>query len=174
MKQIIVYYKRQNNTKRNVLVGVSSSLIKNSGNLSDFSLSSVNEVILELTKVVNGTLEDFYWGQLPIMIESTQQNSECYDEINNEYLGNVKTQDLLNLMIQIRDFKQEYQQEINLKNIIGQAFNQIKSNPQSYKKRSHLIYYEMLVNNITVTLQLEPEDFNLSSNDYVNQINLNF
>ncbi len=174
MKQIIVYYKRQNNTKRNVLVGVSSSLIKNSGNLSDFSLSSVNEVILELTKVVNGTLEDFYWGQLPIMIESTQQNSECYDEINNEYLGNVKTQDLLNLMIQIRDFKQEYQQEINLKNIIGQAFNQIKSNPQSYKKWSHLIYYEMLVNNITVTLQLEPEDFNLSSNDYVNQINLNF
>ena len=167
MKQIIVYYKRQNNTKRNVLVGVSSSLIKNSGNLSDFSLSSVNEVILELTKVVNGTLEDFYWGQLPIMIESTQQNSECYDEINNEYLGNVKTQDLLNLMIQIRDFKQEYQQEINLKNIIGQAFNQIKSNPQSYKKWSHLIYYEMLVNNITVTLQLEPEDFNLSSNDYV-------
>ena len=174
MKQIIVYYKRQNNTKRNVLVGVSSSLIKNSGNLSDFSLSSVNEVILELTKVVNGTLEDFYWGQLPIMIESTQQNSECYDEINNEYLGNVKTQDLLNLMIQIRDFKQEYQQEINLKNIIGQAFNQIKSNPQSYKKWSHLIYYEVLVNNITVTLQLEPEDFNLSSIDYVNQINLNF
>ena len=86
----------------------------------------------------------------------------------------LRSGDLLNLMIQIRDFKQEYQQENNLKNIIGQAFNQIKSNPQSYKKWSHLIYYEVLVNNITVTLQLEPEDFNLSSIDYVNQINLNF
>ena len=83
MKQIIVYYKRQNNTKRDVLIGISSASIKNSGNLSDFNLSSVNDVISELTKVVNGTLEDYYWGQLPIMVESYQENSEC----NNESLN---------------------------------------------------------------------------------------
>ena len=89
-------------------------------------------------------------------------------------MGSVKTQELLDFMIQIRNFKQEYQEQNNLKNIVSQAFIKIKSNPQSYKKWNHLIYYDVAINDILVSLQLEDVDFNLSSNDYVNQLNMNF
>lgn len=171
MKNITVYKKFINN-KRDTFISVSSSSIKNSGFLSDFDLDSITEIITELTKVINGTLESFYWGQEQIMIDSESLTSYCFDEMNNTSLPNVNTQELLNLMIEIKDFKTAYGQPANLSNIITQAFNQIRSNPQSYKKWSHLIYYEVIINNITVALQLESEDFNLSASQYVNQLKI--
>jgi len=106
------------------------------------------------------------------MIDSESLTSYCFDEMNDTSLPNVNTQELLNLMIEIKDFKTAYGQPANLSNIISQAFNQIKSNPQSYKKWSHLIYYEVIINNVTVALQLESEDFNLSASQYVNQLKI--
>lgn len=163
---------KKSNSYRNVIINLGYGEIKNSGFLSDFDLDSITEIIIELTKVINGTLESFYWGQEQIMIDSESLTSYCFDEMNDTSLPNVNTQELLNLMIEIKDFKTAYGQPANLSNIISQAFNQIKSNPQSYKKWSHLIYYEVIINNVTVALQLESEDFNCNASQYVNQLKI--
>lgn len=163
---------KKSNSYRNVILDLGYGEIKNSGFLSDFDLDSIVEIIEELTKVINGTLDGYSWGQDQIMIDSEKVSSYCFNELDNIALPDVPTQDLLNLMIEVKNFKTEYENPVVLNNIISQAFNQIKSNPQSYKKWSHLIYYEVIINNITVALQLELEDFNLSASQFVNQLKI--
>lgn len=169
-KGIVVLTKSPNN-KRSVNLGVDYNEILNSEYLSDFDLDSIIDIITELTQVVNGSLDSMYWGQEQIMIGSEQVNSDCFDDMNNENLGSVSTQALLNLMIEIRDFKQFYQNPNNLKNIVGQAFNTIKSNPNNYKRFPNSdFHFIVTINDIYITLILDPEDFNLSQNEYTNQL----
>lgn len=170
IKGIVVLTKSPNN-KRSVNLGVDYNEILNSEYLSDFSLDSIIKIITELTQVVNGTLDSMYWGQEQIMIDSEQVNSDCFDDTNNENLGSVSTQALLNLMIEIRDFKQHYQNSNNLKNLVGQAFNAIKSDPNNYKRFPNSdFHFIVIINDIYITLILNPEDFNLSQNEYTNQL----
>jgi len=51
---------KKSNSYRNVIINLGYGEIKNSGFLSDFDLDSITEIIIELTKVINGTLESFY------------------------------------------------------------------------------------------------------------------
>lgn len=171
----ILVLKKHPNHDREVRIDLGSNEILNSGFLSDFDLDSIIDIIAELTQVVNGTLDSMYWGQEQIMIGSEQLTSDCFDEMNNENLGSVSTQELLNLMIQIRDFKQLYQNPYNLKNLVGQAFNTIKSSPNNYKTAPHSdFYYSITISDIYISLVLESGDFNLSESDYTNQLQTNF
>jgi hypothetical protein len=173
IKIINVY--TNNNLNRRVDIIIGTPNLENCGHLSDFSLDSIEEIIEELTKVINGTLENFYWGQEQIMIESYQNSSMCYNEMEQKSLPNVSTIDLLNLMNQIKTFKEQYENPINLKSIVGQAFNTIKGNPNNYKKYNNSIYhFTILLEDISITLVLEPNDFNLSNIEYINQLQTNF
>ena len=169
--KIINIYPIKNTQNRDVELIIANSIIKNSSNLSDFDLDSIIKIITELTQVVNGTLDSMYWGQEQIMIDSEKVNSVCFYDTNNENLGSVSTQALLKLMIEIRDFKQHYQNSNNLKNVVGQAFNAIKSDPNNYKRFPNSdFHFIVTINDIYITLILNPEDFNLSQNEYTNQL----
>jgi hypothetical protein len=165
----------KNSLKRTIDISLGRYDIVNSGFLSDFSLDSIEEIIEELTKVINGTLENFYWGQEQIMIESYQNSSMCYNEMEQKSLPNVSTIDLLNLMNQIKTFKEQYENPINLKSIVGQAFNTIKGNPNNFKLNPNSEYFfQITLNEILILLTLESNDFNLTETEYVNQLQTNF
>lgn len=168
-KAIVIQY------QRTVNIGVADEKIPNSGFLSDLDLNSINEIIIELNEVISNPNGALIWGQEQIMIDSGQINSKCVDQINNTILPDIPTISFLNLMIENKKFKEQYQNSINLKNIIEQAFTNIKSNPNNYKRWSNSNSdFSTTINNVFISLVLKPKDFNLSKSEYVNQLRINF
>jgi len=168
-KAIVVQYRRDINLE------VADSAIPNSSYLSDFDLSSINEIIDELNEIINNPNGALIWGQEQIMIDSDPMNSKCTDEINGKNLSNVLTSSLLNLMIEIKNFKVQYQNSNNLKSIIGQAFEIIKSNPNNYKRwPTSDTDFSTTLNNIYISLVLTHDDLNLSKDEYINQLKTDF
>lgn len=160
---------------KSVDLGVVDTTISNSSHLSDFDLDSISKIVLDLNNVISNPNGALLWGQEQIMIDSDPINSKCEDEMNGEILPDVQTSSLLNLMIEIKNFKAQYQNPTNLRNIVGQAFTNIKSNPNNYKRFPNSdFYFATTINAIYITLVLEPEDLNLTEREYVNQLNTNF
>jgi len=78
-------------------------------------------------------------------------------------------------MSEIKSFKEYYQIPANIKNIIGQAFEVIKSNPQSYKRWPNSnVDFCTTIKNIFISLVLTSHDLNLSKSEYLNQLKTNF
>lgn len=174
MKSIIIL--NLSSFKRAVLIG--GGLIDHSatGHLSDLDLDSIIKIIDKLTLLVNSTNPNdyYYWGVDLCMIMSTKSISECRDEMNDEDYNDIPTQTLLDLMIELRNHKQQYQNINNLNTIIGQAFTQIKNNPLGTKKWAHGTYYEVEINGVFVSLNLSDDDLNLDVNVYVSQLDTSF
>jgi len=157
---------------RAVYLSVTDSSIQNSGYLNDLSLNSINRNIIDLNLVINTPNGALLWGQEQISIDSDSLLSKCFDETKDKTLPDVYTQDLLNLMIEIKNFKTQYNENPTiLKSIIGQAFSSIKSNPNNYQKNPNSnIRFAITIDNIYLTLVLEPGDFNMSESEYLIQL----
>ncbi|KRD06316.1 hypothetical protein ASE21_19285 [Flavobacterium sp. Root901] len=168
-KAIVVQY------RRNINIGVVDTTISNSHSLSDLDLGSINQIIGTLTEVISNPNGAFIWGSEQIVIDSDSINSKITDEINGVTLSNTSTISLLNLMVEIKNFKEQYQIPSNLKNIIGQAFETIKSNPHNYKRwPTSDTDFSTTIDNVYVSLVLTSDDLNLPKNEYLNQLKTNF
>ncbi|MDR7209661.1 hypothetical protein [Flavobacterium piscis] len=166
---------RGNKIQRDVNIGVVDSMIANSSYLSDFDLNSVKKIVFDLKELVKSDEGGFIWGQEYIMIDSAPEISFCENDLDKEALPDVPTISLLNLMIEIQKIKEKYQNVVNLKNIVGKAFNIIKSNPDQ-NRRSHYsnIGFSVTIDDVYVTLVLLQKDFELTENEFVNQLNTDF
>lgn len=161
--------------RRGVNIGIFDDEISNSSYLSDFDLSSINELITELTELVESEDGGMIWGQEQIMIDSSPEISFCKDEMHRENLGKVPTRSLLNLMIEIQKLKTEYQNPDNLKKKIGEAFAIIKSDPDNHKRwLESNIDFMVIINDIYISLVLMPKDFELTVEEYTNQLKFAF
>lgn len=175
MKSIVVYTKFPN-LNRDLSIGGGLSTYPQTGHLSDLDLDSIIKIIDKLTLLVNSTNPNdyYYWGVDLCMIMSTKSISECRDEMNDEDYNDIPTQTLLDFMIELRNHKQQYQNVSNLNNIVGQAFSQIKNNPTGTRKWTHGTYFEVEINGIIVSLNLNDEDLSLDVKDYLSDLNTNF
>lgn len=139
--------------------------------MSDFNITSFTKLINDLTGVVNNPDDYLYWGQVQIMINSGHLVSTCFNEFDQESLPSVPTQDLLDFVIEAKNFKEFYVNLNNLKDLVGQAFNTIKSNPTAYKAFSNSnVDFSVTINDVVILLTLSEQDFNLSQSQYVNQL----
>ena len=154
-----------------VSVGVVDTEISNSTYLSEFDIDSYEELICALKEVINNENEGMLWGQDKIMIDSRPEISYCFNEIEQEKLPDVFTQDLLNLILQIRGFKELYSNPENLKKIVGQAFTMIKSNTAAYKLFTNsTAHFRITIDGVQITLTLLPEAFDLTESEYTEKI----
>lgn len=160
---------------RTITTSLSDPSIQNSEYLNDISLNSINRIIIDLNRIINTPNGALLWGQERISIDSDSILSKCFDEIENKPLPDVPTQYLLNLMTQIKNFKTHYYENpTDLKNIIGKAFSLIKSNPNNYKRYPNSnIRFAITIDDIYISLVLEPNDFNLSESDFLSQLDTN-
>ncbi len=176
LKGIAVQSLRQGiKSQRDVIIGVVDSTITNSSYLSDFNLSSINEIIIKLEELVQSDGGGFIWGQEYIMIDSSPEISFCENDLDKEALPDVPTISLLNLMIEIQKLKTEYQDTDNLKKIIGQVFTIVKSDPDNHRRLAESdTDFAITINDIYVGLVLVSEDFDLTVEEYLNQLQATF
>lgn len=161
--------------RRDVNIGVVDDEIPNSSYLSDFNLSSVNKIVSQLKELVKSDGGGFIWGQDCIMIDSTPEISYCENDLDKKNLPDIPTISLLNLMIEIQKLKTEYQNPDKLKKIIKEAFAIVKLYPDNYRRwKESDTCFAVSIDNIYITLVLLPEDFNLTIEEYVNQLHTNF
>ncbi|KPH15143.1 hypothetical protein [Chryseobacterium sp. ERMR1:04] len=148
--------------------------VPNSGCLSELSVNSITKIINDLNQVITQSNRVITWGVDRCMVDSDHEGS-LFTNINGIETADIATNVIRDLLIEIKNFKLQYEDVDNLKNIIGQAFSAIKLNPNNHKISSNSIYhYTITINNINIILVLEVNDFTLSSNEYVNQLNTNF
>ncbi|WP_294315862.1 hypothetical protein [uncultured Chryseobacterium sp.] len=157
-------------TNRDVTAGVSASEMVQASDLSDMSLSEITERLTELNSVIGGQLDYLNWGTdlFDVSSEATVSKYGRYDKADRTQ---VSTIGLRNFLIELKNFKEQCLTGDYYKIIIGQAFTAIKANPSQYKRwATSDLYYLITLNNITITLVLEPNDFNLSVGQYVAQL----
>ena len=161
-------------SRRDVDMGIIDDQLQNSGYLSNFNLRSINKIISDINDVINGLKEEIYWGQNEIMIITDKDFSTCTYE-NGEQSPDLPTSTILNLMSEIKIFKEHFQNPINLKNIIDQAFTIIKSNPNAHKRwTTSDTVFSIVIREVSISLVLSPTDLELSNNEYLNQLHTNF
>jgi hypothetical protein len=169
-KGIVVTIRHGVNPRRAIL-NLGDSDIPNSVFLSYLNLNEVQSRIDELTEVIANPNGGLYWGQPQITISSDPEMSDCFNEMDQVPLPSVPTQDLLNLMVEIKNFKQVYEDPDHLNDIVGQAFTAIKSNPNSHKKYPNSDdFFQAIINGMEIILTLAPGDFNLTESEYVSQL----
>ena len=174
MKSITVLTKLING-KRQVLIGGGLNE-SGTGHLSDLEYDSITTIIEKLAQLVNSNNpNDYYeWGVDLYAVLSLKNISHCRDEIMDEVYDDIPTQTLLDFMIELKNHKQQYQNIGNLNSIVGQAFSQIKNNPSGTKKWAQGTYYEVVINNIIILLNLSEADLDLDVNTYLSQLVTNF
>ncbi|UUF15229.1 MULTISPECIES: hypothetical protein [Flavobacterium] len=161
--------------QRDVIIGVADSAIINSSYLSDFNLSSINKIVIKLEELVRSDGGGFIWGQEYIMIDSSPEISFCENDLDKETLPDVPTISLLKLMIEIQKIKTEYQNPDNLKKIIGQVFAIIKSDPDNHRRWTESdTDFAVTINDVYIVLVLVSEDFDLTVEEYVSQLQTTF
>ncbi|MBS7253507.1 hypothetical protein [Flavobacterium branchiicola] len=159
---------------KSVDLGIDDTTISNSGYLSDLSLDSINKAITNLNYIITQTTGVITWGVDRFMVDSDPEGSLCKDE-NDIELADVPNSVMINLLLEIKNFKTQYQNTTNLKNIVGQAFTIIKSNPNAYKRFPNSdFHFATTINDVYITLILEQNDLNLTESLYINQLNTNF
>lgn len=164
---LVTKYKRVN-------IGVSDTTIPNSGDLSKLDLDSINKSIDDLNYILTKPTGVITWGVDQFMVDSDPEGSLCKDENDNE-LADIPNSTMLNLLTEIKNFKEQYQNSGTLKNIVGQAFNIIKSDPNNHKRFPNSdFHFATTIDNIYITLILEQNDLNLTGSEYVTQLDTNF
>lgn len=157
---------------RSVSTEVSLSNIPDTGYLSSLDINTIESIISDLNWIITQSTGVITWGVENFMVDSDSQGSLCRD-LDDVEIADIPTNTIRDLMIEVKNFKQQYQNTINLKNIIVQAFDSIKSNRNQYKRwTSSNLHYMININGINVFMTLESNDFNLSSNQYADQIHL--
>jgi hypothetical protein len=172
--KIINVYSNKNIINREVEIIIANQTIKNSSYLSDLNLDSINKSITDLNYIITQKNGIITWGVEQFMVDSDSERSLCKDE-NNTELADIPNNIMINLLTEIKSFKEQYQNAVNLKRIVGQGFNAIKVNSINYKRYPNSdFHFAITINDIFITLVLEPNDFNLTENIYLSQLNINF
>ena len=157
-------------TNRGVGAAVGTSEMEQATYLSDMGLNEITDTLTELNAVIAGQLDYLDWGTdlFYVSSEATVSNYGRYDKAERP---EVPTIGLRNFLIELKSFKEQCQTGDHYKTIIGQAFTAIKANPSQYKRwATSDLHYLITLNNITITLALKPDDFDLSIGQYVTQL----
>ncbi|WP_026715316.1 hypothetical protein [Flavobacterium daejeonense] len=166
--------RRKTQTYRYVEVGVYDSSIPESGNLSELTLYYIDDAINQLNFILTQPDDAVLWGVEQFHVESEPIMSVCLD-FNEEVIAEVSTVDLKNLMLEVKNFKEYCQQSDNYKTIIGQAFSAIKSNPSQYRRWPESdLHYITNINDVSVSIAIEPSDLDLTTEAFINQLNIIF
>ncbi len=157
-------------TNRDVTAGVSASEMEQASDLSDMSLSEITEVLTELNAVISGQSDYLDWGT-DLLYVSSEAALSWYVRYDKVEKTQVSTISLRNFLTELKNFKEQCQAGDYYKTIIGQAFTAVKANPSQYKRwATSDLDYLITLNNITIMLVLEANDFNLSTGQYVAQL----
>ena len=91
-----------------------------------------------------------------------------YDKVEKTQVSTIS---LRNFLIELKNFKEQCQSGDYYKTIIGEAFTAVKADPSQYKRwATSDLDYLITLNNITINLVLEANDFNLSTGQYIAQL----
>lgn len=170
------YYLSSSNFKfhRSVRVSVHSFGLEDAVELSDINLDYIPEIITELNEVIAGQLSDLSWGTQFFCV-SSEGNMSWYGDYEKVERYQASTISFRDYLIELKNFKEQCATVDYYKSIIGQAFTAIKANPTQYKRwPTSNIDYLITLNNITFSLVLQPDDFNLTESQYVAQLKRDF
>lgn len=157
-------------SNRGVTAAVGTSEMEQATYLSDMNLGEITETLTDLNAVIAGQLDYLDWGTdlLYVSSEATVSKYGLYDKVERTQ---VSTLSLRNFLIELKNFKEQCQAGDYYKTIIGQAFTAVKANPSQYKRwPTSDLHYLITLNNITITLVLKANDFNLSVGQYIAQL----
>lgn len=156
---------------RSVIAAVGTSQMEEASDLSDMDLGEIRVTLTELNAVIAGHLD---WGT-DLFYVSSEATESKYGRYDKAEQTQVPTISLRNFLIELKNFKEQCQVGDYYKTIIGQAFTTIQANPSQYRRWvTSDLYYLITLNNITITLALETNDFNLSVGQYVAQLKNDF
>ncbi len=174
-KKILVLSKHANHN-REIRFFVFDSANLESSDLSELKIDAITDIINNLKLLCNSSSSNAYyeWGVDLYSVFSTPDISSCTNEIEGTTLPDVLTSSLLALMIEIKKFKQQYQDIVNLQNILSQAFTLIKANPSQYRSAPDGYYYQAYIDEVLVSLNLNSDDLNLTVEVFFNQLETNF
>lgn len=161
-------------SNRGVSVAVGTSEMEQTTYLSDMNLREITDTLTELNAVIAGQLDYLTWGTDLLYVSSEAALSQYvrYDKVKKTQ---VSTLSLRNFLIELKSFKEQCQAGDYYKTIIGQAFTAVKADHSQYKRwATHDLHYLITLNNITITLVLEANDFNLSVGQYITQLKKDF
>lgn len=169
MKRIVVA-KKYPNHNREVRFYVGGDFYPEATVLSELDSDSVLKVIDHLTALVGSNNPDSYyeWGVDQFSVVSRAVTSSCRNDSEGTALPEVPTAFLLELMVEIRDFKQEYEDTVVLQDILHRAFAGIKADPLQY--RTDTGYYDIQIEGVAISLQLSDSDFELMEGAFLNQL----
>lgn len=145
--------------------------------LDTTTLDYANEVIRNLTKVVNGErYGEYEWGTQVAYVTSYKIHSEI--ELFSEKYYNIDTQKLLDWLTLRRDFLIYLQEKKVMIELLRVAFNNIVSDPQKYplvhNKFKHYIEgrHTYFHDDIRITIQFDVErnEYNLTFEEFLAQI----
>ncbi|WPO81237.1 hypothetical protein SD427_10735 [Chryseobacterium sp. JJR-5R] len=123
-----------------------------------------------MNAVIAGQSDYLDWGTDSLYVSSETALSQYvrYDKVEK---NQVSTLSLRNFLIELKNFKEQCQAGDYYKTIIGQAFTAVKANPSQYKRwPTSDLDYLITLNNITIALVLEANDFSLSTGQYLAQL----
>lgn len=157
-----------------VTVGVGTPEMEQASDLSDMGLSEITNTLTELNAVIAGQLDYLDWGT-DLFYVCSEANISNYGRYDKTERPQVPTIGLRNFLIELKKFKEQCQARDYYKVIIGEAFTAVKANPSQYKRwATSDLDYLITLNNITITLVLEPDDFDLSVDQYITQLTRSF
>jgi hypothetical protein len=157
-------------SNRGVDAAVGISDMEQASDLSDMNLREITDTLTDLNAVIAGQLDYLDWGTDLLYVSSEAALSQYvrYDKVEQTQVSTIS---LRNFLIELKNFKEQCQAGDYYKTIIGQAFTAVKANPSQYKRwATSDLDYLITLNNITITLVLEANDFNLSVGQYLAQL----
>jgi hypothetical protein len=160
--------------KYQVRVGVAPSNLIGASALSNMDLNYITETITELNQVIAGQLSDLSWGTQFFCVIS-EGNMSWYGDYEKVERYQTSTISFRDYLIELKNFKEQCLAGNHYKTIVGQAFTAIKANPSQYKEwPTSDIDFSIIINNISFSLVLEPNDFNLTESQYMAQLKRDF
>jgi hypothetical protein len=171
IKSIVVKSKDFN---RSFNLSVSEDLIDAPQYLHNYSLNATRKTLSDFDKLFSKKIKCIEeWGDERFLVTSYFENSTIQDVIYpNEKIGDTPTLLLYNLLKEWLYFQEEYKNIENLKEIIKKAFIEICINPIQYMKWRNSTCYNIVIDNVIVSLVLikEDGDFELTPEEYISQI----
>ena len=152
------------------------------GDICNFGFRSLQSYKDDLLKVVD-TNDPINGIEVSTLETDVITNTEVtrFEVEENNYRGRTQeqypemiTSEYLNLVLEVYEFYEQYYNDRPLfESIVGQAFDEIKSNPNLYKIQPDSdYYYDVTINGVLVRIQLRNglADLSMATSTYVNQL----
>jgi hypothetical protein len=137
-------------------------------------IKEITDVLTELNSIVAGQLDYLDWGT-DLFYVCTEGALSWYGDYDKAERTQVSTTDLIAFLTELKNFKEQCLAEDSYKTSIGKAFTAVKANPSQYQSwPTSDIHFLIVLNSITFTFALSNDDFNLSENQFVDQLKETF